>query len=152
MKIVLMFLIFGGCTYIGVQLKHNFFTKKEIYGQLVALCEKYKQEVGFLKTDVYSAVQKCVESNSVLNGIINNFFSDDKINHPQLSESEKQEVFNFLDGLGKQDVEGEIKYAEFYKILFEQKQVKYSEQYEKFGGFSVKMSAIMGLLICIILA
>ncbi len=152
MKIILMLVIFIGLTYVGVQIKNKLAYKKELYGALILFCESYKQEVGFLKTEVKSVAFNCSKNSKILLPVIESYFNKDGLINVLLNDVDKQELVTFLNGLGKKDVEGELNYVDFYKNIFTQKEKKSIELFNKYGTFSIKISALLALLLCLLFA
>ncbi len=151
MKIILMLIIVCGSTYIGSEIKRNLLVKKNIYNQIILLISNYKREIAFLKTDIHKILQNCVEESSPLKPIINEYFNCGKISCTYLNDFEKKEICEFFSKLGKQDIDGELNNLEFYNNLFNEKLKIHTEKNKKYGTFSVKMSALLGGLICILL-
>lgn len=151
MKIALLIVILGAFGYCGFQIKDNLKSKRDFYDGLIEFCNNYKREINFLKIDVKSIIEKCSCKNKYVLSTINLYFNKSLVNVSFLSEQENLDIKNFLAGLGKQDIDGEINHIDFYISKFSNKLNTHTLNFNKYGQFSIKMSAILGLLVCILL-
>lgn len=151
MKFSLLLIVFSCVVYFGYQIKEKLKSKKIFYEELIAFCEDYKREIGFLKCELKSIVDRCTKNDGLINEVLIGFIENKECKIDFLKEEEVAEIKSFLLSLGKQDIDGEINNVDFYEGKFKTKLGEHVQRFDKFGGFSIKMSALLGLLICVIL-
>ena len=151
MKIFLLGIVLAGFGYFGVQIKQNLKRKTIFFEEWVSFCENYKREITFLKCNLKTIVEKCIDKNGLLNDIFKDFFSNKKIKITYLTIEEQDLINTFLCTLGKKDVDGEINNVEFYEGKFKEILSKQNKTFATYGNFSIKMSLVVGLLVCILL-
>ena len=151
MKIFLLIIVLCCVAYIGWQIKTSLKKKKVFYEDLVNFCEDYKREVTFLKCGLDTIIDKCTKHDSAINKVLTQYLKNGTCEINDLRHEDVNDIKVFLAGLGKQDVDGEVNNIEFHKSKFVAKLHEHEKIYDKYGSFSVKMSALVGVLICIIL-
>lgn len=128
---------------MGIQIKRYFFDRLKFYESMLLFCEYAIKEISFYNTT----------KDKILNGysdrILTNVIEgrDEKI----LSKEENIKIKNFLDSIGKFDAKNEVQNIEFYKIYLNNQKQKCSIDYDKKSGLALKLSILIGILLCILL-
>jgi len=86
-----------------------------------------------------------------LEEIIHNYLLLGKVDCAYLKNAENKALNDFLNSIGKMDVDGEINNLNYYENLIDEYCVATEENYLKYGVFSIKISIIIGALIVIFL-
>ena len=74
-----------------------------------------------------------------------------KVNLSFLSDEENYQLLQFLDSLGKGDVEREINNLSYYSIQFSDKLVKVKQDESTNGNMYFKLVSLVGIVVCIVL-
>lgn len=143
MKFVLLLVIFSTCVCIGFEIKKFFADRLKFYESMMAFCEYAKQQISFYGT-TKDKILECGKSE-----ILANVF--DGIDNRLLSSAENQKVQEFINSIGRYDSQNEIQNIEFYKTYFAQQVKCCQSEMSKKGGLSLKLSILVGILLCILL-
>lgn len=153
-KIVLGIALVFTATVAGYKLADKKRYKRYIYEQLVAFCNKIKFDVAYngATVDKYvdelpDAVKKTfsLSSESFLSG------SKADIRDKRFTFEEKTEIEEFFAELGKYDTESFLKMMEFYTEKFVRKFDFADSDYKKCKSFYIKIGALFGTLLFVII-
>lgn len=153
-KIVLGVLLILSTTLIGFKLSERKKFKKNVYEQLLFFCNKLKSEVGYKTNTIDKYVEELPDELKVNLNLSPNSFIDGKpveITDKRLSNDEKKEIAEFFSELGKYDMEGFVNMIDFYLEKFGKKFNEAEKIYEKSKSFYIKMGALSGTLLYVII-
>ena len=151
LKLVLISLIFLCSISIGVLIKKHLYIKHQIYLDFNDIIKSIKSEIYFLKTDKEQLLKKQSCINKESEEILQEYIRYNKVTSKYLDDSENNKIYEMLENIGKNNVEGEIKSLEYYENILSKNCQLAGEKYNKYGIFAVKLSIIAGTLISILL-
>lgn len=143
MKYLLLLVVFCTCVFIGIEIKKYFADRLKFYEKIILFCEYASKEISFYNTTKDKLVGGY--NDSVLAVVLSG--QKDKL----LCNEENVKVQEFLDSIGKFDVSNELNNIEFYKLYFNTQKQKCSDDFDKKGGLALKLSILIGILLCILL-
>lgn len=152
MKFIIIIILLLAFAIVGFLIYDSFKRKKVFYNNIVDLCLHLSHEIRFSKNDIKkiitsSKVKYCNELKEYLQAYLMQQLYSPKL----LNENENIEVVEFLESLGKFDVDGELKNINKYKELFKNKFNLATQQEKTKGAALFKIFIILGLLVAIIL-
>ena len=83
--------------------------------------------------------------------IIDNYLMGNNVECVYLKSVENKTINDFLNSVGKMDVDGELNNLKYYCDLMEEYYRINEDIYNKYGTFSIKISIVIGALIVIFL-
>lgn len=143
MKYLLLIIVFCTCVYIGIEIKKYFSDRLKLYEGMLGFCEYAIKEISFYGTTKDMVLAKY--SDKILSNVLSG--NGDKI----LSDDENAKIKQFLESIGRYDANNEVQNIEFYKQYFSTKKQKCMDDFDKKGGLSIKLSILVGILLCILL-
>jgi len=150
-RIILMIGIVVCCVLIGNMIKNCLFVRCQIFKDFKGLCKSISNEITFLKTDKFTMLNNREFLDKRSAEIIHNYLLLGKVDCAYLKNAENKALNDFLNSIGKMDVDGEINNLNYYENLIDEYCVATEENYLKYGVFSIKISIIIGALIVIFL-
>lgn len=143
MKYLLLLVVFCTCVYIGVEVKRYFADRLKFYDKMITFCEYAIKEISFYNTTKNKMIEKYTDTclSAVLCG------QNDKL----LSDEENRKIQEFLDSIGKFDTTNELQNIQFYKEYLTSQKQKCVVEFDKKGMLSLKLSILIGVLLCILL-
>ena len=150
MKLVLIIVL--GCSFIilGLNVKKHYKQKSDFYDCLVKFLSVLNQEISFLKSDLESIINSHHYSED-FDYFLQEYLLNRKVNLSFLSDEENYQLLQFLDSLGKGDVEREINNLSYYSIQFSDKLVKVKQDESTNGNMYFKLVSLVGIVVCIVL-
>ena len=145
-----VFLLFG--MMISKKLKD----KADFFVCHVRFLEGFKQNLLFLQKSLFEYIEDIsIVGNykRVLESFKENFRNQDKdILLPDfLNLKEKEELNDFFGSLGVSDVSTQLDHLEKTLFVARQREKESQDKFKKYGGFSIKVSCLIGLALIIIL-
>lgn len=150
-KLILIILILLVSVAIGLTIKNFFSTKYNIYVDFKDIIQSIKSEISFLKTDKRTLLKKQCCKNKHAQEFLNDYIKLGQAETMFLTSNENLRLNEFLDSIGKSDVDGELMSLKYYENLINKDCQVQEEKLNKYGNFSVKLAIIIGTLISIIL-
>ncbi len=83
---------------------------------------------------------------------MSSYLDKEKYNSKLFKKNEVVSIQNFINSLGKKDLDGEVQNLNKYRELFEQNFKKSKEDEQKKGVVSFKLFIVVGMLLGIMLA
>ncbi len=162
MKFIL--LIFFACiaVFIGVMFSKKYKVRANFFQSLVMLCQKFDVEINYSRERLKNIFDNLDEKHKLsLYGIdanykafLNKENSLEKENLFKninfLKENEKDVIFMFFKTLGRSDVDSQSKEIKNYQSRFESFSNSSFNENKKYGGLSIKLGIIAGLLIIVL--
>lgn len=143
MKYILLLIVFVTCVYVGFEIKKYFENRVKLSDEILSFCEYAKKQIDFYNTPKDQII---MQYNSVF---LMKVLSGE--NDQLLSDNENNKVQEFLSSIGKYDAQNEVSNIEFYKLYFQTLKEKCVQDLQKKGGLSLKLSILIGILLCILL-
>lgn len=163
MKWALLIFMFVFCVMIGFVFSLKYKRRANFFKALIILTQKLDIGINFSRERLHNLIDGLDEQvKKHLGGIANNYLSylngtgelTQEILYKNiniLKDEEKDVVFMFFKMLGRSDVESQSKEIKNFQSRFEQLSKQANEDNKKYGGLSLKMGVIVGLLSIIIL-
>ena len=149
MKIILLIVLGLAFVYLGLQIKKYYTNRNNFYISMLKFINILAGEISFLKSDLPSVI-KSNNFGSDVDKVLNNYIHDNKIAVGYLSDGENKEVANFLDSIGKSDVNGELNNINYYRTSFEVKSAQCMQDVKVKSNMYFKLISLCGLVLCII--
>lgn len=146
-------LIVGSATLIGVKLADKKRFRKNFYFELVEFCQKIKSDIGFNNTTTDKLLLTLSDSTLQVLGICGKDYAvgqNISVADKRLAIDEKEKIADFFNGLGNYGTEGTVNMISYYRDYFSKKYAECDEVYKKTGLFYIKMGALIGALIYLI--
>ncbi len=143
MKYLLLLVVFCTCVYIGIEVKRYFADRLKFYDKMIVFCEYAIKEISFYNTTKNKIIEKY--SDTCLSAVLSG--QNDKL----LSEEENKKIQEFLESIGKFDTSFELRNIQFYKEYLSSQKQKCAAEFDKKGMLSLKLSILIGILLCILL-
>ena len=150
-KILLIGGVIAISVMVGVYIKNYLLCRYQIFSEFKNLLQSMKLEISFLKTDKRNLLKKYNFKNKHLRKFVI-AYSDSRIEDCiYLNRDENIKLYEILESIGKNDVEGELRSIDYYEnIVFNYCNIAY-DNLNKYGNFSIKLAIILGTLIAIIM-
>jgi stage III sporulation protein AB len=162
-KFVLMVLLFGASGYLGFQSAKVYQNKNNFFADLLSFTKSLKNEISFLKTDIFGILKKyeyksmfndfLIEYQKILNN--KNISQTDIIEildqNISLTEIQKNTISQMFFELGNIGYLEQIERLEYYTNFYNQEFEKSRDKSNKMEPFCKKMGFMMGSLLCIVL-
>lgn len=164
MKIILLCVVVVGMVYIGFGILRFYQGRKKFFEDLTLFCNKLCVDISFSKENLKTIINQNIDSygknfKSVLQGYlkyletnenalsIENLFKKSSIQ----KDDEKEFILQFFKDLGRLDASNQVLEIQNYKEQFEISRKNAEEENKKFGGLSLKLMILFGILVVIIL-
>ena len=135
----------------GVLIHNHFLSRFQLFKDFEKACKNIVGEISFLKTDKLTLISKLEFNNKYAKEFRDKYILLGKGYSRVLSESENQFLNEFLDSIGKNNVDGEVYNLGYYEQLIKEHISASQEKYERYGVLAIKLSIIISALIVIIL-
>ena len=150
-KFFLMMGIVVTCVMIGTIVRNYLFVRCQIFKDFKGLCKSISNEISFLKTDKFTMLRNRVFLFKQSKAIIDNYLMENNVECVYLKSVENKTINDFLNSVGKMDIDGELNNLKYYGDLMEEYYRINEDIYNKYGTFSIKISIVIGVLIVIFL-
>ena len=131
---------------MGWQFQKYYKNRTKIYSDLIEFCVYCKNQISFLNNDKQNLISSFLSKRESL--ISETLYGKNQRN---LNEEENGEIIQFINNIGKFDVEGELQNIEYYSSLFMLKKEKCQKEESTIGVMCLKLGWLLGLLLCIVL-
>ncbi len=153
MKLFLIILIILSSSLLGFLIYLNYSSKRKTYGYLVNFCDTCLLEIKFNKNNFKKIIEKNLDSyNQEMKKILSSYLDKEEYDSKLFKKNEVVSIQNFINSLGKKDLDGEVQNLNKYRELFEQNFKKSKEDEQKKGVVSLKLFIVVGMLLGIMLA
>lgn len=162
-KFVLLLLLFGASGYLGFQTAKVYQNKCNFFNDLLSFTKSLKNEISFLKTDIFSILKKYDYKSLFGNFLIEykNKLSEKKLSQSEiveilqgvidLTQIQKNTISQMFFELGNIGYLEQLERLEYYTNFYNQEFEQSRDKLSKMAPFCKKMGFMMGLLICIVL-
>lgn len=153
-----------GMVYIGFGILRFYQGRKRFFEDLTLFCNKLCVDISFSKENLKTIINQNIASygknfRSVLQGYLQylenneNVLSVDSLfkKSSLQKEDEKEFILQFFKDLGRLDASNQVLEIQNYKAQFENYRKNAEEENKKFGGLSLKLMILFGILVAIIL-
>lgn len=148
MKLFLILIMIGLFVLIGIVIYNYFLYRNRLYKDLIYICVYLKNNISFSKNEINVLLNDCCNHiGKISNYSIKNLNS----NITFLKKDDICNIREFLDSLGKGDVDYEIKNLEYFESKFKLLESETNEKLQKNGLMYLKLIIGFGLIIGIIL-
>ena len=164
MKFILVGIVVLGMGYIGFGLSSFYKRRKRFFEDLILFCEKLCVDISFSKETLSSIISSNLNYFSKdFVSVLNLYLSYLKTNTTELNsqiifnkstlikDEEKELVTVFFKSLGRLDASNQVSEINNFKTKFLNFKTVAEEENKKFGGLSLKLMLLLGLLVVIIL-
>lgn len=162
MKYVLLIMLAGVAILIGYIFSKKYKTRAIFFQSLVLLCQKFDVEINYSRERVKNIFDNLDEKHKHnLYGIDKNYIAflnkenslekeDLFKNINFLKDDEKNIIYMFFKILGRSDVDSQSKEIKNYQTRFESISKSALTDNKKYGGLSIKLGIVAGLLLIVI--
>ena len=158
-KIVCLIVLFLLIIYVGYGILKYYRKRQQFYEDLIDFINCLNTEIAFLKTDLISLIgNNCHKYHNDMNDLLIRYLDNLKNNDTNfdakmqvLSREENMEVNNFLNSLGKTNLEEQKTCIAHYKCRFSEKKQKSDQEKEKNGVTYFKLCIVVAIGVCIVL-
>ena len=164
MKIVLLSIVVLGMVYIGFGILRFYQGRKRFFEDLTLFCNKLCVDISFSKENLKTIINQNIGSyGKNFKGVLQGYLQYLENNENVLSvdslfkksslqkEDEKEFILQFYKDLGRLDASNQVLEIQNYKAQFENYRKNAEEENKKFGGLSLKLMILFGILVAIIL-
>ncbi|MBR4745714.1 MAG: stage III sporulation protein AB [Clostridia bacterium] len=150
MKISLIIVL--GCSFIllGSNVKNHYRQRSNFYDCLAKFLIVLNQEITFLKSDL-ACIMNSHHFSDDFDCFLKEYLSNQKVTLSFLSDEENNQLLQFLNSLGKGDVEREVNNLSYYSVQFNDKLAKVKQDESTNGNMYFKLVSLIGVVICIML-
>lgn len=148
MKFYLIVSIFLFFLILAIVVYYRYYLRYKLYGDLLYICKYLKNNISFKKDNLDILMQ-----NTYLNisNVTRRLIKNECNNILLYKKNDIETVRNFLQSLGKGDVDYEINNINFYITEFEEMKNVTRENLHKNGAVYLKVILGLGLCVCIML-
>lgn len=161
MKIVLISILIGCCTYIGYGISKYYSNRKIFYLDLILLMDKLKLDIAFSKEKISNIISSYEPMSKNLKILCQNFvnilevnqFSKDSLfeNINILKSEEKNTIALFFKTLGRFDLENQANHIVSFQNQIQQYKISTENMCDKYGTIFTKLGFIIGVLLSLLL-
>ena len=147
-KIICLIVLCVAFVLLARGVRDYYAKRKNFSLDMLNLIKTISSEISFLKKDI-----KLICTNNsfgLADEMINQYYRDNKVCINYLSAHENQLLLDFMNSLGKQNVQGELGNLEYYKLKFEKFSSECESKYNTHGVLIYKLIMLAGLLLCIV--
>lgn len=150
-KVVCLLTMFIGFSYFGIAIGRDYSKKEMFLSEVLSFLNILSNDIKFNKSKLTNVINQNVENfKTDLQKVLNGFLKNEKVEVPFLTKYENQKMFEFLNSVGKYDVEGELSNIERYKQIFDAFYKESIEKNKKYGVLYSKLGVMLGLIVVII--
>ncbi len=153
-KIVLGLIITALTTLLAIKKSEKYRFRKTVYNELVKFCNLVVNDIYFTSKTVDEFVSKMPDSLKEVTNLKDNDFKEGyalTVSDERFLISERKDIEDFFNLLGLYEREGSVNVINYYKTKFIEKQSECESYYKKTAAFYLKIGALSGALIAVIL-
>lgn len=163
MKWLLIAVVFIVCVIIGFLFSLKYKKRSNFFKALILLSQKLDIGINFSRErlqNLFGSLDEGIKKD--LNNLTDNYISylqkNGELNSDKLFQGinflkdyEREIILMFFKMLGRSDVESQSKEIKNFELRFNELACKASEENKKYGGLSLKMGLIIGLMAAVVL-
>lgn len=153
-KIIILIALFCSICYLGFSIA-NYYKKKELfYAEFLKFMEMFFNNVKFNKTKIHIFVSDFLkECKTDCKYLLQEYFinKNHEIKLSILNDSENVRIKDFLNSIGKFDVNGELNNIENHKTILVENYAKSKIDVKQYGVLYSKMGVLVALVLVIVL-
>lgn len=153
-KIVLGLIIIASTTILAVKKSEKYRFRKTVYRELVNFCNLVVNDIYFTSKTVDEFIAKMPNNLKEATDLKDQDFKEGHaltVSDERFSLSERKDIEDFFNSLGLYEREGCVNMINYYKTKFMEKQSDCESYYKKTAAFYLKIGALSGALIAVIL-
>lgn len=153
-KIVLGLIITALTTLLAIKKSEKYRFRKTVYNELVKFCNLVVNDIYFTSKTVDEFVSKMPDSLKEVTNLKDNDFKEGyalTVSDERFLINERKDIEDFFNLLGLYEREGSVNVINYYKTKFIEKQSECESYYKKTAAFYLKIGALSGALIAVIL-
>lgn len=153
-KIVLGLIITALTTLLAIKKSEKYRFRKTVYNELVKFCNLVVNDIYFTSKTVDEFVSKMPDSLKEVTNLKDNDFKEGyalTVSDERFLIGERKDIEDFFNLLGLYEREGSVNVINYYKTKFIEKQSECESYYKKTAAFYLKIGALSGALIAVIL-
>lgn len=153
-KIVLGLIITALTTLLAIKKSEKYRFRKIVYRDLVNFCNLMVNDIYFTSKTVDEFILKMPDSLKEVTDLKDKDFKEGcplRVLDERFSASERKDIEDFYNALGLYEREGSVNMINYYKTKFMEKQSECESYYKKTAAFYLKIGALSGALIAVIL-
>lgn len=153
-KILCGLLIVTFTTLIGWKFSEKLKFRENVYDNLVKFCNLIIADVYFTSKTIDTFIDEMPERLKDITSLTGEDFrlgAKVSIIDKRFTKEESFDIENFFNFLGKNERDGTVKMLNYYKERFSEKHDECKVKYKKSSAFYLKISALLGALIFVIL-
>ena len=162
MKYIILALLAFACIFIGYVFSLKYRKRAFFFKTLVMLCQKFDVEINFSRERVKNLLLSFDEKTKKnLQGLDKNYidFLDNRCqlddsslfkNINFLKQEEKDVILLFFKSLGRSDLDSQSKELKNFEKRFDELASSAGGENKKYGGLSIKLGIIVGLLVFVL--
>ncbi len=152
-KVFFGMIIIAATTLAGVKLADKKKLRSNFYNEMVGLCCNLKSDLGYSRSTLDKVMKNLspvikerisVSADQFING--KSVYVEDK----RFTEDERRDIAEFFNRLGTYDANGSINFIDYYYEKFKKSASECEKIYKKTSTFYIKIGALLGALIYII--
>lgn len=155
MKYILCGCIIIGFTYIGMCIRNGLSARHKLLTEICSFIDDFTVNLGYSKLSLsdFIKTKNCTTGfykylldyyNGKISGVAQ--FKQLKA----LTETENQQLIEFLEKIGSTDTMGQLEILGNYKQVYNSLLIGSKTKKDKYGSLAVKMSVLLGLLVVIL--
>ena len=162
MKLILILMILGCFVFLGLGLSRYYIDRKRFFSELELFVSNLSSNINFGREKIVDIIQKYENNRSVYlkklcenyektlkdkSGVNENIFDGITI----LKNEERQLLVKFFSTLGKFDIYSQTKEIASYSARINELYSEASLDCKKYASLIIKLSLIVGLLVCLLI-
>ena len=164
MSWILSGVIIGACAYIGIGVSLYYKKREGLFMEIGIFCNKLKNDINFSHKAVLEILNDTIPTfksplkdilsqykKKILDGEFTNFSNLKIIKSAYLKQNETDIIIQFLSQLGKSDAQNQSAVITAFENNFKVFKDECYLEKKKYSALYIKLSLLIGVLICIIL-
>jgi|AntRauTorcE11897_2_1112592.scaffolds.fasta_scaffold00001_111 stage III sporulation protein AB len=165
MQLILSVIVLIGCSYLGYGLGNHYVKRHRFIADLIAFANHLKVEIAFSKESLKSIINSHInEFSSDFKSVLKTYLKllksndyitiqdlDENINTIYVEGSEKVQMLQFFNNLGKSDCHHQVETIEKFLVYFNSFLKEANVQKHKYTGMLKKLGFLTGVFIVIVI-
>ena len=149
-------------SYVGILVKNGYKDNTKLYKDLIEFCDLYKGELSYEKATLIDIISRfCANKKGKTADIFKEYAKDmqssgqffrdvEKWNVAHLKKEQKQEILDFLNGLGKSGTTEQMSFVNKHLESFSKRKKQAEEDEKKKGNMFFKLFVLLGIALMVI--
>lgn len=153
LKVIFGLIIIAATTLAGVKLADKKKLRCNFYNEMVGLCCNLKSDLGYSRSTLDKIMEKLPPVIKERISVSAEQFISGKavlVSDKRFSEEERGDIADFFNRLGTYDAHGSVNFIDYYYEKFKKSAQECEKIYKKTSTFYIKIGALLGALIYII--